>query len=361
MKKIKVYAYTKQNLGDDLFIKILCERYPNTQFVLYAPDVYKDIFKDNKNLEICSSEAKLNRVINFIARKFGVNNYVDRKLVENSDGGVYIGGSLFIQGENWREYTENYIKPMKRKDKPFYLLGVNFGPFNNEEYYLEHKKIFEEYTDICFREKYSYEMFKDLNNTRIADDIVFGLKGIKIKQGNSVVISVIRPSYREELQREDLSYYKKIKEMCIEFINKGLEVTLMSFCKSEGDEDAVIAIMSLIPDEYKNKIHSYYYETNINEALDVLANARAIVASRFHAMILGLVFEKPILPLIYSNKMTNVLEDIKFKGPYYNIKKLDKANIDYSWIENNNESVKKQAINAENHFKKLDEFLTKGV
>ena len=46
---------------------------------------------------------------------------------------------------------------------------------------------------------------------------------------------------------------------------------------------------------------------------------------------------------------------------YYNIKKLDKINIDYSWIENNNESVKKQVINAENHFKKLDEFLTKGV
>ena len=46
MKKIKVYAYTRQNLGDDLFIKILCERYPNTQFVLYAPNVYKDIFKD---------------------------------------------------------------------------------------------------------------------------------------------------------------------------------------------------------------------------------------------------------------------------------------------------------------------------
>ena len=103
MKKIKVYAYKRQNLGDDLFIKILCERYPNTQFVLYAPNVYKDIFKDNKNLEICSSEDKLNRVINFIARKFGVNNYVDRKLVENSDGGVYIGGSLFIQGESWRE------------------------------------------------------------------------------------------------------------------------------------------------------------------------------------------------------------------------------------------------------------------
>lgn len=361
MKKIKVYAYTKQNLGDDLFIKILCERYPNTQFVLYAPEVYKEIFKSTNNLEICSSDNKLNRIVNFIARKFGINNYVDKRLVEASDGGVYIGGSLFIQGDDWREYTENYIKPMNVKDKPFYLLGVNFGPFNSKEYYLKYKEIFRKYTDICFRENHSYDMFKDLNNTRIADDIVFGLKGIKIKQDNSVVISVIRPSYREELQREDFSYYKKMKEMCIEFINRGLEVTLMSFCKNEGDEDAVSAMISLIPDELKDKIHSYYYETNINEALNVLASSKAIVASRFHAMILGLVFEKPILPLIYSKKMTNVLEDINFKGPYYNIKKLDKVNIDYSWIESRNEDIKKQVNNSEKHFKKLDEFLMEGV
>ena len=361
MKKVKVYAYTRQNLGDDLFLKILCERYKNTKFILYAPEVYKEIFKNDNNIEIYSSEDKLNRIINFIARKFGVNNYIDRRLSNKADAGVYIGGSLFIQGDDWKEYTENYIRPMKVKDKPFYLLGVNFGPFENKEYYLLHKEIFREYTDICFRERYSYEMFKDLNNTRIADDIVFSLKGIKSKKGNSVVMSVIKPSYRRALKGEDFSYYKKIKEMCIEFINQGLEVTLMSFCKNENDEDAINEILSLIPDKYKSKMNSYYYRYDINEALQILANSKAVVASRFHAMILGLVFEKPILPLIYSKKMINVLEDIKFKGQYYNIKNIDKVNIDYSWIENSNEFIKKQINNSEKHFEKLDEFLFGGV
>ena len=49
MKKVKVYAYTRQNLGDDLFLKILCERYKNTKFILYAPEVYKEIFKNDNN------------------------------------------------------------------------------------------------------------------------------------------------------------------------------------------------------------------------------------------------------------------------------------------------------------------------
>lgn len=357
MKKIMVYAYTKQNLGDDLFIKILCNKYNNTKFLLYASKGYKKTFEEVENLKIYSIESKIYRSINFLFRKFKINNIFEEYLRKISDGGVYIGGSLFIQGENWKEYTKNYIKPMKCKNKPFYLLGVNFGPFNDEEYYLEHKEIFKEYTDICFREKYSYEMFKDLNNTRIADDIVFGLKGVKTKVGNYITISVIKPSYRKDLEEEDLSYYNKIKEMCIEFINRDLDVVLISFCKDEGDEEAIIEILSLIPNSLKNKIYSYYYSTNINEALEVLANSKAVVASRFHAMILGLVFEKPILPLIYSEKMTNVLDDISFNGQYYNIKNLDTVNIDYSWIENKNKSVKEQIINSENHFKKLDQFL----
>src|SRR5699024_1160694 len=45
MKKVMVYAYSQFNLGDDLFIKILCERYPETQFVLYAPKQYKRCFQ----------------------------------------------------------------------------------------------------------------------------------------------------------------------------------------------------------------------------------------------------------------------------------------------------------------------------
>ncbi|MDY0404730.1 hypothetical protein P5G51_004325 [Virgibacillus sp. 179-BFC.A HS] len=36
MKKVLIHAYTHFNFGDDLFIQILCERYPQTSFYLYA-------------------------------------------------------------------------------------------------------------------------------------------------------------------------------------------------------------------------------------------------------------------------------------------------------------------------------------
>ena len=46
MKKVFVYAYMAQNLGDDLMVRILCDRYPRVQFNLYADNFYKKAFKD---------------------------------------------------------------------------------------------------------------------------------------------------------------------------------------------------------------------------------------------------------------------------------------------------------------------------
>lgn len=61
MKKMMVSAYTEFNLGDDLFIKVLCERYPDTRFMIIAPRLYKLVFKDIKNLKVYASNSILFR------------------------------------------------------------------------------------------------------------------------------------------------------------------------------------------------------------------------------------------------------------------------------------------------------------
>ena len=49
MKKVFLYAYDKQNLGDDLFIYTICNRYPKTKFYLWSDEQNKEIFKKVKN------------------------------------------------------------------------------------------------------------------------------------------------------------------------------------------------------------------------------------------------------------------------------------------------------------------------
>lgn len=362
MKKVMVYAYTRLNLGDDLFLKILFERYPKSIFVLFGPKKYKKVFS-YKNLIVIPSDNLILRGINFALKRINKRFSLSKFISKFCDASVQIGGSIFQQSENW-ETKIKYRKNLLNKNQPFYVLGANFGPFNDKEFFLECKNLISRYEDICFRDTYSYNLFKDLNNVRIADDIVFSLKyGSNLKDSyETIVISVIKPSYRSYLYGYDDAYYRKISDLSIKFIKKGFNVILMSFCKYEGDEEAAKEIVNKIPVEYKSYVKQYNYEGNLDESLDIIAKSSLVIGTRFHAMILGWVFNKPVVPIVYSEKMKKVMEDVDFKGIYANLKEIDFLEIDkvvLKSFEKNLIDVGKQRENSENHFKELDELLLK--
>lgn len=356
-----VNAYTTFNLGDDLFIKILCERYPETEFVIYAPSDYKLAFKDLKNLSVFPSDRFIFRGLNYPFRKTKFNGFLRKLAANQCDGEVQIGGSLFIQDDNWRNTIQNK-EFLRMKDKPYFLLGANFGPYSDQDFYQSYKDVFKEYTDICFREEYSYNLFQDLPNVRVADDIVFQLKTDDVPtEEKSIAISVIKPSYRQYLVGYDDIYYRLIKDISIRFIQEGYKVHLISFCEFEGDDKAMDEIVHLIPDEYVPNVTKHSYKYNLEETLTILAKSSYVVASRFHAMILGWVYNKPVFPIVYSKKMTNVMEDAGFTGYFTDFEGMTAVDIDrvYEGLKTNKIDVSKQVKRAELHFEKLDTYLLK--
>jgi len=361
LKKVMVHAYLHFNLGDDLFVKILSERYPNIKFYVYAPKNYITLFKKNKNIKVIPINNIILRGINFIFRKLFKINIITLKLIRNScDAVIHIGGSLFIQGEEWKKEL-NRTRSMHVKGKPVFLLGSNFGPFFDEEFYNEHREMFRKYTDICFREEYSYNLFRSLSNVRFADDIVFQLKPkIHGEDENNIVISVIKPS-KKNLTNIDEIYYEKIRDISVYFIDRGYTVTLMSFCEYEGDTEAVSEIIELMPDRLSDKILKHYYMLNIDDTLKVIEQASFIIATRFHAMVLGWVYNKPVFPIVYSSKMTNVMKDVGFNGLYSDLDNIN--NLEPELVFNSKDynliSVSKQINNSEKQFKILDDYLTK--
>ena len=123
----------------------------------------------------------------------------------------------------------------------------------------------------------------------------------------------------------------------------------MSFCSFEGDEDAVDSILKLV--EGKERVEVYKYDGNIQEALSVIASCKIVIAARFHAMILGLLFDKTVIPMIYSDKTFNVINDIGFKGKYirleglsyFDISNFSEADLNYKFdITNQIEDSRKQ-------------------
>ncbi|MEC2158539.1 polysaccharide pyruvyl transferase family protein [Virgibacillus halodenitrificans] len=358
MKNVRLYAYAFSNFGDDLFIKIICERYPHVQFTLYAPRSYKKTFAQMTNLTVIANDSLFRRVSNLISRKWPLWRGMSGK---RYDAVVYIGGSLFIQSANWKQELEK-LKAMQLKDTPFYLLGANFGPYTDIEFYLQHRKLFESYTDICFRDTPSYQLFKELPNVRIAPDVVFTLqipKSVQEAKRKSVAISVIKPSIRKHLISCDDTYYKKISEIAAYFIRQDYHVQLLAFCAYEEDHEATKKIHSYIPASMTNKVTAHLYEGDPEEMIQLLSQADMIIASRFHAMVLGWLLQKPVFPITYSQKMIHVMHDIGFKGSYSTVDKIERVTPEsvFQTTEQAPLAISAQIKHAENQFKKLDMFL----
>lgn len=316
-REIYIKSYLNRNLGDDLFLEILSKRYKTRNFIAMSAIKYENNYK---NIKIVNNRKldKLIRRVTFNARTY------ENILMAKCDFTILIGGSMFMENEYYKK-NRRYIN----KNKRYYILGTNFGPYYTQEYYNKFYKLFSKAEDVCFREEYSYNLFKDLTNIRVAPDIVFSLdtSDIKITNNKKVIISVVDSNFKTEVQYKD-SYENKIIELINFFDKKGYEIVLMSYCKEEGDEDAINCILNKIDDEaLKGRINVYLYDGNVEEALNVMGDCQIVVGSRFHANILGLILNKTIIPIVYSDKTLNVLNDIKFKGKIFDIRELEKCNI----------------------------------
>ena len=358
MKKILINAYVNLNFGDDLFLKILFERYPEIQWVLpKGGSRYKHIFDKYSNVKIKDSIAyKIKSRLNIKEKNTIINKY---------DAGLYIGGSIFMQLPTWEEQLKErhrLIDSFNNKNKPYFILGSNFGPYKNERFVKEYINIFNKCEDVCFRDNYSYEIFKDYNNVRLAPDIVFQLKPTNVKKvKNSIGISLINLKERdgESLERYNNIHNKKIKELVEYFIDKGKKITFFSFCENQGDLDAINDIIEIIDKKYHSNIEIVNYDGNIDGFLVKFESMENIIGTRFHACILSQVFNQGLYPILYSNKTYNMLKDIGLDKQYTYIKdiqSIDPKNVLENIAENKitDKSIFKE---AERQFEVLDKYV----
>ncbi|WP_437829586.1 polysaccharide pyruvyl transferase family protein [Niallia taxi] len=357
MKKVLISAYLNNNLGDDLFVKILCERYPQAQFYIYENKVKLQAFTDIKNLHVIYPNT-LFKLIDKIPNKLFSRSLVRTVIGLFMDAHVCIGGSLFIENKNWKTKI-NKDKGKIINSKPNFLLGCNFGPFEETQFYESYQSIFSRYDDVCFRDKQSYELFKELPSVRLAQDVVFNLEyhGEEASE-KTVGISLIDVSNRENLAPFKAAYLQKMKEVCEHYLNKNYQVALFSFCKYEGDEKAIAELLQLLDTNYKSKVKVVPYENNLASALAELNKVEIMYATRFHSMILGFLFNKKVFPIIYSKKMTNVLHDINFQGKYCEIKdiaKLDISELDH--LEYKELDMQHIIKDSNQQFLQLDKYL----
>lgn len=343
---IYLKAYLNHNLGDDLFIKILLDRYKEQNFYIRAKKQY--IFGLGSNLKSIKKY-----YLKIISRLLDNNDIFEKYIQKKYDIVVYIGGSIFMQN------NENDTFPIRKiYNKNYYVLGANFGPYINNEYIKNAKKIFEEIQQVSFRDLYSYNLFKEIKSVMYASDIVFAMdinQYKNIKPQKIVIFSLIDCNTKcgKEYTQQ---YENKIIELTEKFLKDGYDIIYMSFCKNENDEIGINRIINQLSISVKQQVQKYYYNGNLTEALSLVAKSEIVVGSRFHANILGMLFNKTVIPFAYSDKTLNILDDINFNGKIIDIRKINEFKTDNLTEEDLSykQDVSKLICDAKRHFEKLD-------
>lgn len=371
-KTVLVRGYLNRNLGDDLFFKILFERYPNVNFVVSG---CKSVLSFVDKLK-CNNVIRKNNKLNYLERvivRFLDRNYSKKKFFRNIissealyDAVLIIGGSIFQNPRKGVGYffidDVNAIYKKIGNAIPKYVIGSNFGPYVEDEFYRKGKDFFFSTSDVCFRDFYSWNLFKELPNVRYAPDVVFNLVHNHVEKiPNSIGISLIHLSkeLRPNLYAYQDDYVQAIRGIVIQAAKDNRVVKLFSFCKNEGDDNAIKLVMSKIPLELHKMITPVYYEDDIMSFLGSFQEMEIMICTRFHSMILGLVFQQKIFPIVYGEKMKHVLKDIGYRNAFINIE--DSKLLTYEDVLRNSlndvtniDNIRKR---AQDQFKELDRLL----
>lgn len=332
MKRVFVHAYFAGNFGDDLFVYILCKRYPETRFCILTDSryQYKRTFSDINNLKIYYyDDIKVKKWDSFWKRIKNADQGFWKMLLKISDATVHIGGSSFVQHfDDYSSFLE-YDRTLRRLSRKMYLIGSNFGPYTDENYYHQYYELFRRYDGICFRDLHTYQLFKKLNNVRYAPDVVFNLEcNESAGSSRKVIISVINMEERNGKfsisQYTDL-YEKIIQRIAEYYVEREYEVVFVSFCESQGDEKAINRIIERL--EEREKVQVLFYHNKIKEVLQLFSEAQIVIGTRFHSIILGWLNKKKVLPIVYDEKTKNVLDDLNYNN-YLNLEEMESCDLE---------------------------------
>lgn len=311
-KKIYLKAYFRKNLGDDMFVRCIAERYPSTSFKICTSSEYAQPFK---NLSNVSNLSWLWRFLDRVCNRIVGTEICKKQLEIRADATVHIGGSIFIE-------PEDFVPPEAYFSNPnLFLMGCNFGPHKTEAYREFIFSRLQKANDVCFRDKYSYDVFSSLPRARVAPDILFGYPNYPAPQkGDGIGISVMRLDSRTELKHMANTYYSVIAQTIDLCAQRGIPVRLFSFCADEGDTKAISEITKHC--DVRN-VEICKYDGDVDFMLNKLNACEYIVASRYHAMIIGWCLGKKVFPIVYSDKQLHVIEDVQFPGACWDLRIAD--------------------------------------
>lgn len=319
-KHYLVDVYLAKNLGDDLFVDHLATSFPDVDFTPFFPgNSYDAFFSDYANVHKFQYPLT-EKIKNRLGMKNMLTNH--ERLAEQFDGVIFLGGGIFREESWWKEvhaFRKSLSLAFRKGSKKILWLGCNFGPFSSEAFRSSYRDIFAVANRVVFRDRYSQSLFTELSQVEYLPDLLWSYPIPKVeKRENTLGISVIDPAHKEGSEQYRQSYVEAHQKLISNFLKKGFLVELYSFCEKEGD----LKIANEIRNGFANGVTVYHYERDLSEYLQKYGSCSHIVASRFHGCLLAMLFETPLLPVIYGIKTEKMLEDLNFENQVVHLENI---------------------------------------
>lgn len=327
--RVYLFACIEKNIGDDLFIKLLCERYPHIDFVISEHARYGSLEKIpnlhfSKNMSkwiwvtLLNPRNPIKKAIAMLLRA-----YYSLRLPK-CEVAVSIVGNAFKNMDYTGWEQSRWIRSRIKLAKRFYLISTNFGPYQDEGWKTDFERIFSQMADVCFRDEYSHGLFKHLPNARFAPDAVISLGEQKKDDSDEkrVIISLVDCTFAarsEELHKAADTYEEKMVEVAKKFLSEGYKVTFLN-SNTVQDRPACDRILCKLdsPD-----VDTLDYDGDLDEVFELYRKSSAVVATRLHTIVLAWLYRLPVVPIVYDIKVGNLLDSNNFTCDRYDIERLD--------------------------------------
>lgn len=313
MKTVIVHGIHSLNVGDDLFFHILSDRYPNTRFVLVASKKYKQTFgKDWRGIIVTERNLfyKLSSLFGKVLRiPSTALLYIWLLIRYRVNLFLIVGGSLFMEGKSRMPTFIEGVSRMRRfrPKMKIAILGSNFGPCETVQWRQKVEKSLKLVDDVCFRDRASYLEFAHLPNIRWGNDIVMHLAPHGQKERTkSVCVNIRSVDNWPSLKPYKYNYLNTVCSLINHYKAKGYSIKLISFCQEYGDNEITKELLGLLGN--KENVEVYFYNGDINRVLNLISESEIMIGTRFHAIVLGLVYNLNVLPVSYSIKTENMLK-----------------------------------------------------
>ena len=302
---ILLESFIDRNLGDDLMLSLLVHRYPGVNFM-----AVRDVALNGRE-PYCGWP-------NFLVPDWGDLD----SLLPLVDGFIVYGGSAWQDhGDNhhWFAWRRKVVEAMRRRGKFCLAIGNNIGPLKTEEGRQLFAGLACDFDHLTVRDRFSFQWLRDAgagDKVTLCADICFNLATpAPARDPGLVGISV----HRSALYPERNAAYAEAVAAMVEGLHARqpeLRIELFGFDSISERDDFLI-------DQIYHRLGRPAFVTcrtyvgDLDGFLAAFGRCAHVFASRFHALLLALLWDIPFTPFDYMGKTAALLADLDYRGPVF--------------------------------------------